>query len=80
MADCALYRRRLAGTELFVYVYESIGAVLGLILLEDSLSETLVIAVDLEDLLIRALLAESSDECGQRDLSVFIYTNVNNVV
>ncbi len=79
MCNCALYRRRLAGTELFVYVDKSVRVVLCLVLLEDSLLEAVVLAEELVYLLIGAY-TESTDKCGYRDLSVLVDTDVNDIV
>ena len=74
-----LNRGRLAGTELLVYLQQSFLAVSGLILLHDSLGQSLVNTESSLDLLISAK-AESTDECGYRDLSVLIYTDINDIV
>ena len=79
MCNSALYRRRLARTEFLVNIDKSVGVILGLVLLEDSLLETVILAEEFVDLLIRAY-TEGTDESCYRDLSVLVDTNVNDIV
>ena len=79
MCQRAFHRRRLARTQLFVYVDQRIFRVLGGILLEDGLGQTLVAAEHLCDLLVRTD-AQGTDKGRDRDLAVFIDADIDHIV
>ena len=79
MCESTLNRGRLARTELLIYVDKSVGSILCLILLEDSLLQTVVNAEKLVYFLIGAD-SECSDESCDRDFSVLVDADVNDVV
>ncbi len=79
MSYGAFDRRRLAGTELFVNVDKSVGIIFSLIFLQNSLLQSFVLAEKFEDLFVRTY-SEGADKRSDRNFSVLVDTNVNDVV
>ena len=77
--DGAFHRRRFAGTQLFIYINQSVGIVLGAVLLEDGLAQALIVAEHLRNFLVRTD-TQSTDKGGQRNLSVFIDPDICHIV
>ena len=75
-----LHRGRLARTKLFVNLKESFLSVSSLVLLQDSLLDTLIFSVLGLDLLVGPCFSDSTQKRGKRDLSVLIYSYIDNVV
>ena len=78
MALCAVHCRRLARTQFSVYFQQCFFGVVGAVLF-DGRNDAWVISKEFQDLSV-AGKSESTDEGGYRQLSVFINTNIENVV
>ena len=76
---CGFYRRGLAGAELSVNLEQSFFCILGRVLFSDCLDDTGVFAEKVDKVVIRAD-TERTDKGGCGDFSVFIYTDIENVV
>ena len=79
MCQGAFHRRRFTRTQLLVYIDQSIFRVLGGILLDNGLGQTLVVVEHLGNFFVCAG-AQSTDKCGDRDLAVLVDADIDHIV